>query len=318
MSSSLLLVFMKEIFISHISEESCFALALKNIINESYPGVCQAFVSTSISDIYGGTRWMEKLEQKLDSADLLIVICSTRSLSRHWISIESGYAWARNIPIVPICFCGIRKSKLPSPFNMFQGLDLSVDSVNFISSLFESIELNLELRKIHSSEYLEFCTQRIKISLQKLKYYDLFISTPMSAFDDDESYQKFRKDILMPVISNLILKEPEIRIYCVAKDKLCLEDFDLEQDSTDQDLNALRNSKNLALIYPKKVPSSCLVEVGFALALEIRSIYFSYEIDELPFMLRKAAEVCSHVKSYGYKSERDLLRILSKIKFQTI
>ena len=77
---------MMKIFISHISEEAPIALVLKNWIESSFIGQCDVFVSSDLDDIPAGSKWLKKIEQALDSAVVIVVLCSPLSLLKPWIN----------------------------------------------------------------------------------------------------------------------------------------------------------------------------------------------------------------------------------------
>jgi hypothetical protein len=56
------------------------------------------------------------------------------------------------------------------------------------------------------------------------------------------------------------------------------------------DLQAMRESKNFILFFPKKIPSSVLYEAGWALILGKPSIYITPNDNELPFLLNDASQ----------------------------
>ncbi|HYR02507.1 MAG TPA: toll/interleukin-1 receptor domain-containing protein, partial [Syntrophobacteria bacterium] len=83
------------VFISHISEEAPLAHVLKDWIESSFAGQCDVFVSSDKDDIPAGSKWLEEIESALGSASALIVLCSPSSLSRPWISFETGCGWIK-------------------------------------------------------------------------------------------------------------------------------------------------------------------------------------------------------------------------------
>jgi hypothetical protein len=299
---------MKEIFISHTSEESALALELSSLIEESFPGACMLFVSSCPSDLPGGQQWMEALLNKLRSASVVIVLCSPQSMLKRWISFEAGGAWARGIPLIPICHSGMTKNSLPSPFNSFQAFNLL--SKTFVTDFYASLARHLGCAPARSVEG-DIVTRRINEALQRVKLYDLFISMPMTSYTDSGAYEESR-GLVLSVIGELDACHGKHNIYCDAQRIACIEDTDTEQDSAETDLDALRRSKHFLLIYPQKVPSSCMVEAGYALALGIPSTYLVCNQDDLPYMLREVDQVHT-VRMYKYRGKDDLLKIVKKI-----
>lgn len=299
---------LKQIFISHISAEAPLAIELRSWIEESFTGKCMVFVSSSPTDLPGGEQWMEAVSNKLQVADVVIVLCSPHSLLKPWICFEAGGAWSRGIPLIPICHSGVSKQSLPSPFNSFQAIDLL--SKSFVSEFHASLERHLGCPPVRDIE-VDGVTGRIKDALQQTRLHDLFISMPMTSYTDAGDYEESRS-LALAVIEELNSVYGKHNIYCVSQKIEKVEDSETEQDSAEKDLNALRLSKHFLLIYPQKVPSSCIVEAGYALALGIPSTYLVSNNEDLPYMLRQVAQVHT-VRSYRYKSKDDLLRTLRKI-----
>jgi hypothetical protein len=134
------------VFISHISEEAPLAHVLKDWIESSFAGQCDVFVSSDKDDIPAGSKWLEEIESALGSASALIVLCSPSSLSRPWISFETGCGWMKHVPIIPICHSGQKKASLPSPLSMLQALEL--DEQDFVYDLLSGLAKHLGFGKV--------------------------------------------------------------------------------------------------------------------------------------------------------------------------
>ena len=123
-------------FISHTSSEAKLAICLKEWIESTFAGHIAVFVSSDKRDIRAGDKWFQEIDGALNTAKVQVVICSPNSLTRPWIHFESGCAWIRGIPIIPVCHSGITKDTLPSPLSTFQGLTLEKGfSEQFIAAL---------------------------------------------------------------------------------------------------------------------------------------------------------------------------------------
>lgn len=105
------------IFISYINEESVLAGALKDWIESTFAGQCSVFVSTDADGIPPGTRWVERIDQALEDADVLIVLCSPSSVKRPWVNFEAGCGFIKRVPVIPVCHSGLRKEQLPLPLH---------------------------------------------------------------------------------------------------------------------------------------------------------------------------------------------------------
>ena len=114
-----------KVFISHISEEAALVSVLKNWIESTFLGQVNVFVSEY--DISSGEQWFQRLGEELTDANAMLVLCSERSISRPWINFEAGAGYVKGIPVIPICYAGVRKDILPAPLLFFQGLDVEAD-----------------------------------------------------------------------------------------------------------------------------------------------------------------------------------------------
>lgn len=108
------------IFISHIVEENELALQLKDLVNQSFLGLIDVFISSDEASISMGRRWLETITQALKACAVEIVICSPKSVERPWINFEAGAGWIRDVPVVPLCHSGMKRDALPVPLNMLQ------------------------------------------------------------------------------------------------------------------------------------------------------------------------------------------------------
>ena len=115
------------IFISHIHEEASFALVLKDWVESTFAGQCDAFVSSDHDDLPAGVQWLEEIDNALGDSAAVITVCSPASIARPWINFEAGCAWIKRTPIIPICHSGLSRNALPQPLSRFQALDFSKD-----------------------------------------------------------------------------------------------------------------------------------------------------------------------------------------------
>ncbi|MBC6316746.1 toll/interleukin-1 receptor domain-containing protein [Listeria grandensis] len=152
----------KLIFISHITEEKDIALKLKGIIEKSFLGMIDVFVSSDDKDLTMGSKWLGQISTALERASVEIVICSPYSITRPWINFEAGAGWVRNIPVIPLCHSGMKRSELPVPLNQLQaGEAKDINSIRGILSTISTslgssvpdIDLSIFLEEIEIFEY---------------------------------------------------------------------------------------------------------------------------------------------------------------------
>lgn len=108
------------LFISHIAEEKDVALALKSLVEETFLGMIEIFVSSDESSVPLGQKWLEAITSSLKRCVVEIVIASPTSVKRPWINFEAGAGWVRDIPVIPLCHSGMTPGALPVPLNLLQ------------------------------------------------------------------------------------------------------------------------------------------------------------------------------------------------------
>jgi hypothetical protein len=133
------------IFISHINEEAEIASVLKEWIEKTFLGQWTVFVSSDSKDIPVGSKWLDQIDSALEKSKLLIVLCSSKSISRAWINFEAGCGWIKRIPIIPVCYSGMNKENLPVPISMFQGIN--TNEKDFSNKLLNSIARHLDIKQ---------------------------------------------------------------------------------------------------------------------------------------------------------------------------
>jgi hypothetical protein len=134
------------VFISHINEEAPLALVLKDWIESTFIGTCTVFVSSDSNSLPAGTRWLEQMDTALRAAKIMVVLCSSASVRRPWVNFETGCAWARSIPVVPVCHTGVSKSNLPRPLAEFQALNAT--DIGFPTAFLSALAKQLGVSKL--------------------------------------------------------------------------------------------------------------------------------------------------------------------------
>jgi hypothetical protein len=165
---------MTDIFISHINEEAELALLLKDWIEESLLEKFTVFVSADDRDILPGDEWFKKISDALNSSKVILLLCSSRSISRPWISFEAGWGWAKNIPVIPVCHSGIAPSILPRPFEKRQGV--SIEDDDGFEKLLRGIARHNGINKLPRLNLVAFSKELGKV-LGKIKQTPLSTAT---------------------------------------------------------------------------------------------------------------------------------------------
>lgn len=115
---------MARIFISFAHEEKEVAQAVQSLIYSKVRDV-EVFLSSDQQQLYAGENWLTRIQQELKSANVVVLLLSPLSLSRPWINFEAGAAWLSNKTLIPVCYHGLVKNKLPKPYSDLQAIDLA-------------------------------------------------------------------------------------------------------------------------------------------------------------------------------------------------
>ena len=127
----------KVVFVSHTAAEAGLAIALKDAIETAFPDKIRVFVSSDERDLRPGDRWLQEIDDALVNSGALLVVCSPFAITRPWIHFESGCAWIRRVPVIPVCHSGLKKSDLAPPLSSFQGLTL--EEADFAQRLMKAL-----------------------------------------------------------------------------------------------------------------------------------------------------------------------------------
>ncbi len=72
----------------------------------------------------------------------------------------------------------------------------------------------------------------------------------------------------------------------------------------------LKQVDSILVVYPKKLPSSTLVEIGYGIALSKKMVIF-YS-DGLPYMLERAGSYIQNISTYHFKSLDEIRKVIEK------
>lgn len=144
------------------------------------------------------------------------------------------------------------------------------------------------------------------------KKYKAFISSPMTSFDDRAKFNDIKQTI-RKLITSLNVYCNWRKIYYSGNEIGEIENIDPPAISSTIDLNSIKNSDYFIMVYPEKLSSSCLTEAGYALALQIPSIYFVKRTEDLPYILKEASSAYSFINTYIYNNDEHLAKLVERI-----
>jgi hypothetical protein len=123
----------------------------------------------------------------------------------------------------------------------------------------------------------------------------LFISTPLSAFDDETEYLKF-KTWLNELATKIRISNKINYQFCAALKIKDLNSFEDPIDSIREDIEVLRTCNKFLFIYPKEMATSALVELGIALELNKDILIVQFNGVKLPYMVNNLHLIYKCVK----------------------
>lgn len=139
--------------------------------------------------------------------------------------------------------------------------------------------------------------------------YDVFISSPMASISGENEFQSHR--------DNVVKFKDYLRTYCgfskiydAGENKETQNDFDLQDISAKENIEALVRSKYFILIYPEKITSSVIFEAGIALSYKIPCIYFIKNTSDLPFLMQNLNHVFPYIRIYKTKNIKAMCNVV--------
>lgn len=116
------------IFFSHSSRDQKELARLKDLFVEKTGGSIEVFLSSDGQSIPLGRNWVHKIEEALGRASLMVVFVTPNSLRSSWIFFESGFAYSKDIQVVPVGFLGVDLVSLPPPLSLLQGFNITSEA----------------------------------------------------------------------------------------------------------------------------------------------------------------------------------------------
>jgi hypothetical protein len=113
------------VFFSHSSLDSDRVKPIKERILLKTGNAIEIFMPSDGASIPFGKNWLKEIEEALVNCKLMFVWVTPNSTRSYWIYFESGYAYSRNIKVVPIGFDGIKLEEIPAPLSILQGFNVT-------------------------------------------------------------------------------------------------------------------------------------------------------------------------------------------------
>lgn len=141
----------------------------------------------------------------------------------------------------------------------------------------------------------------------------VFISTPIASLPEAD-YKKMKA--VVQDVQDVLRYELDVTIIYYAGDTISgAEDFHSPEAAIRQDFRGIHACEYFLLIYPERIASSVLVEVGYALCLKKQCLFFVKNRNDLPFLIRSADKVFKRVKIVEYAESGDIPDLLKNTGF---
>ena len=121
--------------------------------------------------------------------------------------------------------------------------------------------------------------------LPETRRFDLFVAAPMEALESRLAFDASRTTV-MATIDDLIASGAARQVYYAGAVIGAAKPFTHSHDALEEDLGALSRSSRFLLIYPAKLASGALVELGYAMALKRPVAILVRDFGDLPYFLR--------------------------------
>lgn len=116
------------IFISHIADERVEAERAKEYLEKVFSDHVEVFVASNWSSIAPGEDWFSVITVAIETANVMLVLCSADSVGRSWIQFETGAGWfSRKTTVIPVCHKGMTPGGLPEPISRLQAIDINAE-----------------------------------------------------------------------------------------------------------------------------------------------------------------------------------------------
>lgn len=322
----------KRIFLSWSGDRSkVFANALKKILEKRIFGGTNVECFVSNVDISTGSDWWEKIKEELSNCKYGIICITKENIKAPWIYYEAGAIAARGIPTVPLLVSCSLNSLEHTPLSKQQAVEFynQQSFINMIKNVNEKLGSNISqdhIEIIALSAYNELKVELAPLlkSLKDLRIFNekyvypssittvtkktIFLSAPMSSIDEGE-YEKLRAFMLE--LENIL--KSELKFTDVISPILRVEkqeEFDGKTKAIIDNFTQLKQVECMLVVYPRNLPTSTLVELGYGLALCKRMVIFHKET--LPYILEEAGGTIEHVKTFPYHEYSDIRKKIRK------
>ncbi len=113
------------VFFSHSSSDKATLKRLKELFTLKTGSSIDVFLSSDGQSIPLGRNWVHRIQESLNEAKLMMVFLTPNSIKSNWVYFESGYAYSKNIRVIPVGFLGFDLNQLHPPLSLLQGFNIN-------------------------------------------------------------------------------------------------------------------------------------------------------------------------------------------------
>lgn len=318
-----------DVFISWSGDESKqIALALKSAIEEFFSDN-NIGVFVSENDIEAGKKWFQVIGNELRECKLGILCLTPFNYEAPWLCFEAG-ALAMSTDgksTIPLMLLQAKITER-SPFSSLNQVQWSHDGFcKILKAIAASRDIRINTRglKTTSKGYFEEVDKvvsemanrtKAQVPFNKRNVYpkkigfirrsSVFLCGPMASLSDNDAYKKSRK--LMMGIASALQENGFSPTYYGGNEIESIDDFDESIKSVKDNFAQFKQSEFVVVVYPEALPSSVLVEIGYAIALSKPTVIFTKSRDVLPFLLKDIDRTLTNVSVFEYANPDEILK----------
>ena len=318
-----------DVFISWSGDESKqVALSLKSSVEEFFSdNEIQVFVSES--DIGAGKRWFQVIGSELRACKIGILCLTSLNVDAPWLCFEAG-ALAMSTDeksTIPLLLKPARITE-KSPFSSLNYVQWSFDGYcKVLKAIADACGVKKSLKRIKRlskglyedvDRVVEEVTSRARwqVPFNKRLVYprsvgyirrsSVFLCGPMASLSGEGNYETIRG--LMMEIANTFKERGFYPVYYGGSNIENTEDFDESIKSVKDNFSQFKQSEFVVVVYPEALPSSVLVEVGYAIALSKPTVIFTKSRQYLPFLLKDIDKTLMNVSVFEYTDPQEIMK----------
>lgn len=318
-----------DVFVSWSGDESRqVALALKSAIEEFFSdNSIEVFVSES--DIGAGKTWFQVIGTELRACRVGILCLTPFNTDAPWLCFEAG-ALAMSTDersTIPLLLKPAQISE-KSPFSSLNYVQWSFDGFcKVLKAIADACGVNMRIKRIKRlskalyddvDKAVEEMASKTKsqVPFNKRQVYpktigfilrsSVFLCGPMASLSSEDEY-KTSRDLMMG-IAGALKKQGFSPIYYGGSEIEKTNAFDESIKSVKDNFKQFKQSEFVVVVYPEALPSSVLVEIGYAIALTKSTVIFTRSRSCLPFLLKDIDKTLTNVSVFEYENPQDILK----------